>query len=360
MNYEVLPAVEVKDHSALAVTRENVVIEDKVIEERVQRIAEMTRSYTQKDGSPEKGDRVTIDYQATAEGLEEPVSHEDVRFIVGEENLVLEFGDALSNLKAGNKTTITREFADDFAPIPSFAGKNVSFDVSLKKVESPDELVIDDETAKKIGFETLEKLREAVRENMEGEYKDLARQRVKRQILDALDKDYQFDVPSSLVEVEFNNIWAQFTREMEQEGSSFEAEKTTEEEARAEYQALAERRVRLGLVLSEIGKQAEVTVSDEEFLNHVRDFIRRYPAQEKQILETLRSNPDAVAGLRAPLYEDKVIDHLLSLIKIEDKQLSPEELMAAEEAYETEKLGEDKKQDKATVASKKKKAKKED
>jgi len=358
MNYEVLPAVEVKDHSAIAVIRENVVVEDKIIEERVQRIAEMTRSYTEKEGSAEKGDRLTLDYQGTAEGLEKPVSHEDVRLVLGEENLVLEFGDALLGLKAGDKTTFTRDFADDFAAIPSFAGKNVSFEISLKKVESPDELVVDDEAAKKIGFETLEKLREAVRENIEGEYKDLARQRVKRQILDALDKDYQFDVPSSLVEVEFNNIWAQFTREMEQEGSSFEAEKTTEEEARAEYQALAERRVKLGLVLSEIGKQAEVTVSDEEFLNHVRDFIRRYPTQEKQILETLRSNPDAVAGLRAPLYEDKVIDHLLGLIKVEDKQLSPEELMAAEEAYETEKLGEDKKQDqdKAATSSSKKKA----
>jgi len=352
MNYEVLPAVEVKDHSTLTLTRENVVIEDKVIEERVQRIAEMTRTYTEKESAAEKGDRVTIDYQGTAEGLDEPVSHQDVRFILGDEGLLIaEFDAALLGLKAGDKTTLTRDFAEDFASIPEFSGKNVSFEVSLKKVESADELVVDDETAKKIGFESLDKLREAVRENIEGEYKDLARQRVKRQILDALDKEYQFEVPSSLVEVEFDNIWAQFTREMAQEGSSFEAEKTTEEEAKAEYQTLAERRVRLGLVLSEIGKNAEVTVSDEEFLNHVRGFIQRYPAQEKQILETLRSNPDAVAGLRAPLYEDKVIDHLLALAKVEETDVTPEELMAAEEAYEAEKLGADKNKEEASSSS---------
>jgi len=339
MNYEILPSVEVKDHAAISVVRETVTLADSVVEERVNTIAQMTRSYTPKEGAAEKGDRVSIDYKGTAEGLDEPVSQEDVHFIVGEEGLIIDFNEAVIGRKAGDEVSLTREFADEFLPMPALAGKKVTFDISLKKIESADELVIDDDTAKKIGFESLEKLREAVRENMEGEYKDLARQRVKRQILDALDKDYQFEVPSTLVEVEFNNIWTQFMREMEQEGSSFEKENTTEAEARAEYQALAERRVRLGLVLSEIGKQADVTITDEEFLNHVKDFIRRYPAQEKQILETLRSNPDAVAGLRAPLYEDKVIEHLLSIIQVEEKQLTPEELVAAEEAYEAEQLG---------------------
>jgi len=344
MNYEVLPSVEVKDHKDLSIVRENVTIEETAVEERVQRIAEMTRSYTPKQGKAEKGDKVTVDYKGEAEGMSEPIIHEDVIFILGEEGMIAEFDEALLGLEAGDKASVTRKFADDYAQIPAAAGKQVQFDVTLKKVEVAEELVIDDETAKKIGFESLEKLQAAVRENMEGEYKDLARQRVKRQILDALDKDYQFEVPSTLVEVEFNNIWAQFTREMAQENSSFEAEKTTEEEARAEYRALAERRVRLGLVLSEIGKQADVSVSDEEFINHVQEFIRRYPSQEQQILETLRSNPDAVAGLRAPLYEDKVIEHLLAIIQVEEKQVTPQQLMDAEEAYEAEKLGEEKEQ----------------
>jgi len=341
MNYEVLPAVEIKDHKSVSVIRETVTLEEAAVEERLQQIAEMTRTYTQKQGKAENGDRVTVDFQGAAEGLEEPIVEENVPFTLGEEGLIAEFAEALLGLEAGSKTSVTRQFSDDYALMPMLAGKKVAFDITLKKVESADPLVIDDETAKKIGFESLDKLRAAVRENMESEYKNLARQRVKRQILDALDKDYQFEVPSTLVEVEFNNIWAQFTREMEQEGSSFEAEKTTEEEARAEYRALAERRVRLGLVLSEIGKQANVTISDEELIRHVQEFIRRYPGQEKQILETLDSNPDAVAGLRAPLYEDKVIEHLLGIIQIEERQVTGEELMALEEAYESDKLGAD-------------------
>jgi len=341
MNYEVLPSVEVRDHASLSVTRENVVLEESKIEERLQGLLEMTRSYKEKEGAAEKGDRIIAAYKGTAEGLDEPLIQENAHFILGEKGLMVEFEEALSGLKAGDKAVVTHQYGDDESN-PNLNGKLVTFDITVKTVEAPDELAMDDETAKKLGFESLEKLREAVRENMEGEYKELARQRVKRQILDALDKDYQFEVPSSLVDVEFNNIWAQFTREMAQEGSSFEAENTTEEEAKQEYRALAERRVRLGLVLSEIGKKAEVVVTDEEFLHHVQGFIRRYPSQEKQILETLRSNPDAVAGLRAPLYEDKVIDHLLGLIKVEDKQLTPEELVAAEEAYEAEKLGSEK------------------
>jgi len=342
MNYEILPDVEVKDHASMTVTRETVTLEDDVVDERVKQILEMTRSYTEKEGAAEKGDRLTIDYHGTAEDLEKPLEQEDARLILGEKGLIAEFDEALLGLKAGDKTSLTRTFEDDYEQIPALKGKTVNFDITLKKVETADELVIDDETAKKIGFESLSALRDMVRENMEGEYKDLARQRVKRQILDALDKEYQFEVPSTLVEVEFNNIWAQFTREMAQEGSTFEDEKTTEEEAQKEYRALAQRRVRLGLVLSEIGKQADVSVTDEEFVKHVQNFIRRYPSQEKQILETLRSNPDAVAGLRAPLYEDKVIDHLLSIIKVEERQMTPEELIAAEEAYESEKLGDDK------------------
>jgi len=349
MNYEVLPSVEVMDHTSLSVVRENVVLEESVIEERLQKILEMTRSYTQKEGAAEKDDRLTLDYKGTVEGQDEPVSEENIRLVLGEEGVFVEFEEALLGLKAGDKANVVRQFADDDTNA-KFAGKRVSFEIDVKNVEMPDALVIDDEAAKKLGFESLEKLRGAVREVAESEYKDLARQRIKRQILDGLDKEYQFEVPSTLVDVEFNNIWAQFVREMEQEGSSFETEQTTEEEARQEYRALAERRVRLGLVLSEIGKKADVAITDEEFFKHVQEFIRRYPAQEKQILETLRSNPDAVAGLRAPLYEDKVIDYLLGIIQVEDKQVTPEELVAAEEAYGAEKLDVDKKIDRVSEA----------
>ncbi|HUH48550.1 MAG TPA: trigger factor, partial [Mycoplana sp.] len=196
------------------------------------------------------------------------------------------------------------------------------------------ELKIDDELATKLGLESVDRLREVVRGQIEGQFGSVTRQKVKRQILDQLDEMYKFDTPQRLVDAEFENIWRQINTDLQQAGKTFADEDTTEEEARDEYRKLAERRVRLGLVLSEIGEKAGVEVSDEEMQRSLFEQLRQFPGQEKQILDYFRNTPGASASLRAPLFEEKVVDHLLGQVAVTDKTVSKEELMADDEAEE--------------------------
>ena len=191
--------------------------------------------------------------------------------------------------------------------------------------------MIDDEFAKRVGIELLDKLRETIGKQIEGEYGRATRQRVKRQLLDQLDQLHSFPLPENLVEQEFQNIWRQVVHDIEHHGKSFEAEGTTEDEAKKEYRAIAERRVRLGLVLSKIGETAEVTVTDEELQAALYDQARRYQGQEKQVFDYYRKNPDALQALRAPIFEEKVVDYVLEFADVTNKTVSKEELLADEE-----------------------------
>jgi trigger factor len=182
-----------------------------------------------------------------------------------------------------------------------------------------------------MGLESIEKLREVVKKQVESEYGQATRQRVKRQMLDQLDTMHSFPLPANLVEQEFENIWRQVMHDVEHHGRSFEQEGTTEEEARKEYRTIAERRVRLGLVLSKIGETAEITVTDEELQGALFDQARRYRGQEKQVFDYYRKNPDALQTLRAPIFEEKVVDYILELADVTDKTVSKEELLADDE-----------------------------
>jgi trigger factor len=209
------------------------------------------------------------------------------------------------------------------------AGKEATFDVTVKEVAAPGALEINDETAKSLGLESLDRLREIVKGQIENQYGSMTRQKVKRQLLDALDENYKFEAPSKLVEAEFGNIWNQVNRDLETAGRTFADEDTTEEEARAEYMRLAERRVRLGLVLAEIGDKANVKVSDEELQRALMDTVRRFPAnQQQEVFDYYRNNANALTALRAPLFEEKVVDHLMAQISVTDQKVTKDELMA--------------------------------
>ncbi|MCW4114868.1 trigger factor [Aurantimonas sp. MSK8Z-1] len=332
VSYETLPAFEVKETSGIKIERPIVEIEDGEVDEQVTRIAESTRSFEPKDGVAESGDRVTIDFVGKIDGEAfEGGSATDSNLVLGSNSFIPGFEDQLIGASAGDERTVTVSFPDDYGA-PHLAGKEAVFDVTVKAVAKPNELTIDDELAKQLGLESVERLRTVVREQIESQYGQATRQKVKRQLLDALDKDYDFTLPEKLVETEFQNIWTQVTRELEQAGKSFEDEDTTEEKARAEYRRLAERRVRLGLVLSEIGEKNSVTISDEEMQRALFEQVRRYPGQEQQIYDYFRQNPDALAGLRAPIYEDKVVDFILGQADVTDKVVTKEELMAEDEA----------------------------
>jgi trigger factor len=332
LDYEVLPPIEIKDVSAIEITRPVYDVPEEDVELQVKRIADSARSYEAKKGKAESGDRVTIDYVGKIDG--EPFeggAAEDSHLVLGSNQFIGDFEEQLIGAKAGDEKTVTVSFPEEYAAA-HLAGREATFDVKVKEVASPGELEINDEVAQSLGVESAEKLRELVRGQLENQFGSVTRQKTKRQLLDALDEAYKFEAPSKLVEAEFNNIWTQVTRELQQAGRTFEDEETTELEARAEYQRLAERRVRLGLVLADVGEKAGVQVTDDELQRALFEQIRRVPqSQQQQVYDFYRNNPGALANIRAPLFEEKVVDHLLGVVTVDDKKVSKEELLADDE-----------------------------
>ncbi|WP_331374224.1 trigger factor [Sinorhizobium chiapasense] len=332
--YEVIPKFELKDVSGIKVVREVVDIAEDEVNEQILRIAESARTYESKKGKAANGDRVTIDYLGKVDGVAfDGGKDEDAELVLGSNRFIPGFEEQLVDVKAGDEKTITVTFPADY-PAANLAGKEATFDITVKDVAAAAALEINDELATKLGLESADKLKEIVRGQIESQYGSVTRQKVKRQILDQLDELYQFETPERLVDAEFENIWRQINTDLQQAGKTFADEETTEEEARAEYRKLAERRVRLGLVLSEIGEKAGVQVSDDEMQRSLFEQLRQFPGQEKQILDYFKNTPGAAASLRAPLFEEKVVDHLLSEISVTDKSVSKEELMADDEEAE--------------------------
>jgi trigger factor len=185
-------------------------------------------------------------------------------------------------------------------------------------------------------MESLDKLKDAVRGALQRDFEGQSRRKVKKELLDALDARYGFDLPPTLVEQEFAAVWSQVDSEMKSNGKSFEDEGTTEEQARADYRRIAERRVRLGLVLAQIGEKADIKVSDDEVTQALVERVRQYPGQERQVWEFYQKNPQALAEIRAPLFEEKVVDHLLSQVKVDESTVSKEALFGDDETKEAE------------------------
>ena len=325
LEYEVLPTYELGDFKGLKIERPVVAVSPEEIEERLKQVAESARPYALAERPAQKGDRVSFEYAAKTDG--KVFESNTTSIVIGSGQFIPGFEDALIGAEAGQQKTVDLSFPADY-PAAHLAGKPESFDVTIKEVSEPGELVLDDEFAKRVGVESLEKLRETIGKQVEGEYGRATRQRVKRQMLDQLDALHSFPLPQNLVEQEFDNIWKQVTHDVEHHGKSFEAEGTTEEEARKDYRAIAERRVRLGLVLSKIGENAQVNVTDEELQGGLYAQARRFPGQEKQVFEYYRNNPDALQALRAPIFEEKVVDYVLEFATVTNKTVTKEELLA--------------------------------
>ena len=361
--YEIIPAIEIQDVSGIAITREVYDVPEAEIDEQALRIAESARTYTAKDGAAESGDRVTMDYVGKVDGEAfEGGTDTGANLVLGSGQFIPGFEDQLIGVKAGDEKTIEVTFPTEYQAA-HLAGKAAAFDVKVTEVATAEPIELNDELARNLGLESVERLREIIKGQLESQFGSVTRQKVKRQLLDALDTAYTFEAPARLVQAEFNNIWLQVTRDLEQAGKSFADEDTTEEEARAEYQRLAERRVRLGLVLAEIGEKAGVQVSDEEMQRALFEFVRRYPGQEQEVYDFYRKNPGALAELRAPIFEEKVVDHLLAQINVTDKKVSKEELLADDEAEMAEAADAEPKKEaapKKKAAPRKKAAKAED
>ncbi|MGN6764846.1 MAG: trigger factor [Rhizobiaceae bacterium] len=330
--YEIIPPIEIKDFSGIKVTRQVYDVPESEIEEQMQRVAESARTYEPKTGKAENGDRVTMDFVGTIDGEAfEGGSAEDQALVLGSNQFIPGFEDQLVGVKAGDEKVVKVSFPEDYGAA-HLAGKAAEFAVKVKDVAKPNELKLDDELAKNLGLESLERLHDLVKSQIESQFGSLTRQKVKRELLDRLDESYKFEAPSKLVDAEFENIWRQVTNELEQTGKTFADEDTTEEEAREEYRSLAERRVRLGLVLAQIGEKAEIQITDDEMQRALIEYVRGVPAnQQREVFEFYRDNPNALANLRAPLFEEKVVDHMLTQIDVTDKSVSKEALMADDE-----------------------------
>jgi trigger factor len=330
---EILPPIELADFKTLSLTKLSADVTDAEIEEHLNRIAEQNRPFAPKaDGTKaEKGDAVTIDFTGSIDGKPfEGGTGGDIVVGIGSGTFIPGFEEQLVGVAAGDKKNITATFPAEYMN-KELAGKAASFDVTVKKVETPQPVKIDEEFAKNLGVESIEKLREALKERIAREHNNVSRQKIKRQLLDQLDAKHKFDPPPSLVKDEFDRVWTQVNNELAAEKKSFADENTTEDKARADYQKIAERRVRLGLVLAEIGEKNKINVTDEELNRAVVEQARQFPGQEQQVWEYYRKNPQSVAGLRAPIYEEKVVDFLLELAKVDDKKVSREELLKEDE-----------------------------
>nr|WP_319388996.1 trigger factor [uncultured Cohaesibacter sp.] len=324
--YEVLPSIEVADVSGVEIERPVVEVEDSEVEERLNQIAESSRPFETKEGKAEKGDRVVMSYLGKIDGEAfEGGADENGQLVLGSGQFIPGFEDQLIGVAAGDETVVKVKFPEEYGA-EHLAGKDAEFEVVVKEVQAPGALELDDEFATKLGIESLETLKGLIKDQIVSQYGQMTRQRVKRQLLDKMDELHKFDVPPTLLEQEFENIWRQVLAEMNEASKTFEDEDTTEEKAKEEYKAIAERRVRLGLVLSEIGEKNEIKVTDEEVQRGIMMRAQQFPGQERQVFEYYTKNPEALASIRAPIFEEKVVDYLLELVKVEDKTVSKEEL----------------------------------
>ncbi len=344
IDLELLPKVEIVDHSEITVTKEVAEIPAADIDEAIQRMAAANRPYAPR-GEKDKardGDKLTIDFLGTLEGVPfEGGTGGDVDLVLGSGQFIPGFEEQLIGAKTGDKKTVKTVFPETYQA-KDLAGKAAEFAVTVKAVQAPGDLVIDDELAKKFGLDSVEKLRDAVRESMLEEGKEQTRQKMKRQLLDGLDKLYTFDLPPAMLEEEFKLVWRQLTADMQRHGKTFDGE-ADEASAREEYQAIAARRVRLGLVLAEIGGNTQIKIEDSEITQALVLRARQFPGQEKQVFDYYRKNPEALAEIRAPLFEEKVVDLLLTQVKVTEKTVTRAELMADDEPEEAEKAEKPKK-----------------
>jgi trigger factor len=328
---EIVPPITLADFKTIKVERQTAPVDDAEIDQALTTIADQNRPFAAKSEGAEKGDRVTVSFQGTMAG--EPFeggSGEDVPMVLGTGQFIPGFEDQLIGIKSGESRTVDVTFPENYQAA-TVAGKAASFAVMAKAVEAPGTVTLDDEFAKTLGLESLAKLREALRERIEREHAAASRQKVKRALLDQLDELHKFEPPPTLVEEEFNNVWSTIENDLKQQGRTFADEGTTEEKARADYRGIAERRVRLGLVIAEIGEKNNIKVTEEQLSQAVVSQARMMPGQEQRVWEYYRNNPGAIAALRAPLFEDKVVDFLLELVQVTDKQVSREELFKEDE-----------------------------
>jgi trigger factor len=379
MSVELLPDIPEANFADLGIERLAVEIPEEEIDRSVERLAEQQRQSEPVDRPAESGDILVVDIEGRVDDHEIPgASAKDRHVTLGSASLIPGFEDQLLGARAGEERTVRVTFPEDYAAA-DLAGKEGVFTVSVKEVRQKLPLAIDDELAKAVGLENLDELRQEMKQSLQRNYDQATRLRLKRALLDKLAERYDFPVPPGMVDLEFENIWAQYQAMRQDaqsapgeggeaapgaaaestaasgeggskeaapgdaattaaesaaetgEGEGKEAAGDSDEARRAEYRRIAERRIRLGLLLAEIGHRNNITVSQEELNQALAREARRHPGQERQVIDYFRQNPTAFNGLRAPILEDKVVDFIIEMAKPEVRRVTPQELLALPE-----------------------------
>ena len=320
---DLMPDFTLANLSALKAERLVADVTDDAVDEALQRLADSQKVYSDKgEGAiAEKGDAITIDFEGKVGGQPfEGGKAENFDLTLGSGAFVPGFEDQLVGVKAGDERTVNVTFPENYGAA-NLAGKDAEFAVKVTAVKAASAVSIDDDLAKKIGLDSLDILKERVREQLKSDFSRASRTHLKRRILDSLDESHSFDLPGGMVDAEFDNIWRQVEAELKREGAAPEDEGKSEDELKAEYRAIAERRVRLGLVLAKVGEQNAITISQDEVNRALAARARQFPGQEKQVVDYYANNPQAMAEIRVPLFEDKVIDFLGELMEVKDKKV---------------------------------------
>jgi trigger factor len=329
MDFEILPTIHLGDFSTIELTRLVSEPGETELNDALKRLAESERRYRKVEAARAalSGEQLVIDFKGTMGGVAfEGGAATNFELVLGSGVLIGGFEDQLVGATVGERRTVNVTFPADY-PRKELAGKDASFEVTVKELRERESVTIDDELAKRFNHESLEAMRKAVRERLTQDYTDVSRARVKRALLDELAKRYNFQVPASMVDQEFEQIWAQVKADVERTKSTFEvALGKSEAEGKLEYRDIAERRVRLGLLLAEIGRANSVIVDREDLLHAAMQGARNF-AQPKQVLDFYRNNPNALERFRAPVFEEKTVDVLLGVAKVTEQAVSPAELL---------------------------------
>jgi trigger factor len=331
---EVLPEVRPMNFAELKLERLRPEVPDEEVDRALERISKQQRKDEPVGRAAQNGDIVVIDFAGSIDGKEFPGgSGKSHRLELGSGQFIPGFEEQLVGAAPGEQRTVNVTFPSDYGAT-DLAGKAASFAVEVKEVREVRPQPIDDSLAEAVGMENLQALRDAVRQQIERDYAALAHQRLKRQLLDKLAERHDFPVPQGMVDIEFDVIWKQFEAERErarQQGVAEPEEGKSEDALKAEYRAIAERRVRLGLLLSEVGRTNNIQVSQEEINRALMEEARRFPGHERQVIEYYRKQPGAIDNLRAPIFENKVIDYIVEIAEVSDRPVPIDELLKAED-----------------------------
>ncbi len=330
LQVEVLPEIEPTDFSALELERLVADVEDSEIETALQRLAEQRKTFqaVETPRSAVIGDQVAIDFTGHVDGETfDGGTASDFVLELGSGQFLPGFEDQLVGAEPGAKVEVKLDFPDDY-PAENLKGKNAVFEVDVKEVRESVTVAVDDGLAQAMGVDDLEALKGAVREQIEREYGQASRARLKRTLLDRLADSHEFALPPGMVEQEFDAIWEQIKNAKEQDKLDEDDKEKTEDELRERYQPIADRRVKLGLLLAEVGRTNNISVNQDDLNRAMVEQTRNFPGQESRIFEYYQNNPEAMQELQAPIFEDKVVDFIVEMAKLTDRKVTIEELMA--------------------------------